>query len=42
MTMGKLAGLDVPQFWLSENKEVFIISVLISIPRVGHTWASKT
>lgn len=25
MTMGMLAGLNVPKFWLSENKEVFVI-----------------
>lgn len=25
MTMGKLAGLDVPKFWLTDNKELFII-----------------
>lgn len=25
MQIGKLAGLDVPRFWLSENREVFIV-----------------
>lgn len=35
MTMGKLAGLDVPQFWLSENKEVFIIERFDIDPQSG-------
>lgn len=35
MTMGKLAGLEVPKFWLSENKEVFIIERFDIHPETG-------
>jgi serine/threonine-protein kinase HipA len=35
MTMGKLAGLDLPNFWISENREVFVIERFDIDPLTG-------
>jgi serine/threonine-protein kinase HipA len=35
MSMGKLAGLQVPEFWLSENREIFVIERFDIDPKSG-------